>query len=116
MQKEGIKETEDFIKGKMWNICSNLRPQIRPEQDPVYKKSIHILDRIIKRPQFFSGRNREVIASSIVYISCIIYNKKVSQSKLSKIGGVSEMSVRNGYRRILGDFKLDERRQDIKRT
>ena len=24
MQKEGIKETEDFIKGKMWNICSNL--------------------------------------------------------------------------------------------
>lgn len=56
-----------------------------------------------------SGKGPEGIAASAIYIASrnTIFRDLVTQSKLAKVSGVTEVTIRNGYKRLVKDLQIE---------
>ncbi len=54
-----------------------------------------------RRFRLTGGRSPSSLAAAAVYIACVFRSEQVTQSKLAKSCGVSEVSVRLNYKRLL---------------
>lgn len=73
--------------------------------DNVKIKSLEILeDERIKN--IINGKNPITIATAIIYIASILSNEPVTQRKLAKVSGVTEVTIRNRYKEICKKLEL----------
>ena len=93
-----------------------------PIDDPVYYVSkIATTVRLSQRVQMKAiellreGRQRHVtvgkdpsgMAAAALYIACVELGEKVTQKKLAEAGGITEVTVRNRYKGLIKDMKLN---------
>ena len=62
--------------------------------EKVKRDAIFILD-ILKENQVVAGKKPDAVAATVVYMACIKNNKSMSQQKISKISGITTITIRN---------------------
>jgi transcription initiation factor TFIIB len=62
--------------------------------EKVKRDAIFILD-ILKENQVVAGKKPDAVAATVVYMACIKNNESMSQQKISKISGITTITIRN---------------------
>ena len=62
--------------------------------EKVKRDAIFILD-ILKENQVVAGKKPDAVAATVVYMACIKNNENISQQKISKISGITTITIRN---------------------
>ncbi len=65
-----------------------------------------------RRKRFIAGKEPMSMAAAALYIACLQNNEKITQRAISKAAGVSEVTVRNGYKAL--KFQLNLKTPDQK--
>ncbi|MBI2663715.1 transcription initiation factor IIB [Candidatus Woesearchaeota archaeon] len=85
--------------------------KISPEAQ---SKSIEILERA-QREELTSGRGPTGIAAAALYVSALLYGEKRTQREVADVAGVTEVTIRNRYKELLDELKLDREIKKLKR-
>ena len=75
-------------------------------------KAIEILEKA-QKIELTSGRGPTGIASAALYVSALIHGEKRTQREVADVAGVTEVTIRNRYKELLEELKLEK---DIKKT
>ena len=75
-------------------------------------KAIEILERAQKE-ELTSGRGPTGIAAAALYVSALIHGEKRTQREVADVAGVTEVTIRNRYKELLEQLKLEK---DIKKA
>jgi len=97
---------EDFIP----RFASNLELPGRARQ-----RAHHIIEKI-REEGLMAGRSPEGVVASALYISSVLEGEKRSQKEIAETVGVTEVTIRKGYREFaeeLGLLEELERKRDI---
>ncbi len=62
--------------------------------EKIKRDAIFILD-ILKENQVVAGKKPDAVAATVVYMACIENNESMSQLKISKISGITSVTLRN---------------------
>jgi len=62
--------------------------------EKIKRDAIFILD-TLKEKQVVAGKKPDAVAATVIYMACIKNNESVSQQKISKISGISNVTIRN---------------------
>jgi len=62
--------------------------------EKVKRDAIFILD-ILKENKVVAGKKPDAVAATVVYMACIKNNESISQHKISKISGITNVTLRN---------------------
>ncbi|HJJ23084.1 MAG TPA: transcription initiation factor IIB, partial [Nitrosopumilus sp.] len=62
--------------------------------EKIKRDAIFILD-TLKEKQVVAGKKPDAVAATVVYMACIKNNESVSQQKISKISGITSITIRN---------------------
>jgi len=62
--------------------------------EKVKRDAIFILD-ILKENQVVAGKKPDAVAATVVYMACIKNNQSMSQQKISRISGITNVTIRN---------------------
>ena len=62
--------------------------------EKVKRDAIFILD-ILKENQVVAGKKPDAVAATVVYMACIKNNESTSQQKISRISGITNVTIRN---------------------
>ena len=62
--------------------------------EKVKRDAIFILD-ILKENKVVAGKKPDAVAATVVYMACIKNNESMSQQKISKISGITTVTIRN---------------------
>lgn len=60
-----------------------------------------------KRKRFSSGKDPMGMAAAALYIACLQNNEKITQKDIAEASGVTEVTVRNRYKSLKGQLKLE---------
>ena len=55
-----------------------------------------------------SGRGPTGIAAASLYVSALIHGEKRTQREVADVAGVTEVTIRNRYKELLDELKLDK--------
>ena len=69
------------------------------------REAIAILD-ILKERRQTAGKNPDSVASTVIYIACVKTGINLSQQKISKVSGITEVTIRNRCNDYLKYIKL----------
>ena len=75
-------------------------------------KAIEILEKA-QKIELTSGRGPTGIASAALYVSALIHGEKRTQREVADVAGVTEVTIRNRYKELLDELKLEK---EIKKT
>ncbi|MFP4111683.1 MAG: transcription initiation factor IIB [Candidatus Woesearchaeota archaeon] len=75
-------------------------------------KAIEILE-MAQKQELTSGRGPTGIAAAALYVSALIHGEKRTQREVADVAGVTEVTIRNRYKELLEELKLDK---EIKKT
>ena len=64
------------------------------------REAIKIFD-VLKEKELTAGKKPDAVAATIIYMACIRTNVNLSQSEISRISGISKVTIRNRF----NDFK-----------
>ncbi len=62
--------------------------------EKVKRDAIFILD-ILKENKVVAGKKPDAVAATVVYMACIKNNESMSQQKISRISGITNVTIRN---------------------
>ena len=62
--------------------------------EKIKRDAIFILD-TLKERQVTAGKQPDSVAATVIYMACIKNNKNISQQKISKISGITSVTIRN---------------------
>jgi len=62
--------------------------------EKVKRDAIFILD-ILKEKQVVAGKKPDAVAATVIYMACIKNNQNISQHDVSKISGITQVTIRN---------------------
>lgn len=62
--------------------------------EKVKRDAIFILD-ILKENKVVAGKKPDAVAATVVYMACIKNNQSMSQQKISRISGITNVTIRN---------------------
>ncbi len=85
--------------------------KISPEAQ---SKSIEILEKAQKE-ELTSGRGPTGIAAAALYVSALLYGEKRTQREVADVAGVTEVTIRNRYKELLDELKLDKEIRKLKK-
>ncbi|MAG15878.1 hypothetical protein CMO88_02350 [Candidatus Woesearchaeota archaeon] len=85
--------------------------KISPEAQ---SKSIEILEKAQKQ-ELTSGRGPTGIAAAALYVSALLYGEKRTQREVADVAGVTEVTIRNRYKELLEELKLDKEIKKLKK-
>ena len=75
-------------------------------------KAIEILEQA-QKIELTSGRGPTGIASAALYVSALIHGEKRTQREVADVAGVTEVTIRNRYKELLDELKLE---RELKKT
>ena len=75
-------------------------------------KSIEILEQAQKM-ELTSGRGPTGIAAAALYVAALMHGEKRTQREVADVAGVTEVTIRNRYKELLEELKLEK---EIKKT
>ena len=75
-------------------------------------RAVEILDNAHKA-ELTSGRGPTGIAAAALYVSALIHGEKRTQREVADVAGVTEVTIRNRYKELLEELKLEK---EIKST
>lgn len=75
-------------------------------------KAIEVLE-MAQKEELTSGRGPTGIAAAALYVSALIHGEKRTQREVADVAGVTEVTIRNRYKELLDELKLDK---EIKKT
>jgi transcription initiation factor TFIIB len=70
-------------------------------------KAVEILEKAQKH-ELTSGRGPTGIAAASLYVSALIHGEKRTQREVADVAGVTEVTIRNRYKELLDELKLDK--------
>ncbi len=85
--------------------------KISPEAQ---SKSIEILEKAQKE-ELTSGRGPTGIAAAALYVSALLHGEKRTQREVADVAGVTEVTIRNRYKELLDELKLDKEIKKLKK-
>jgi len=62
--------------------------------EKIKRDAIFILD-TLKEKQVVAGKKPDAVAATVIYMACIKNNESISQQKISKISGITGITIRN---------------------
>ena len=65
--------------------------------EKIKRDAIRIFNRL-KKEKVVAGKKPDAVAIATIYMACVQNNKNMSQFKLSKISGISTVTIRNRLR------------------
>ncbi|MBS3135796.1 transcription initiation factor IIB [Candidatus Woesearchaeota archaeon] len=74
--------------------------------------AIEILEKA-QKIELTSGRGPTGIASAALYVSALLHGEKRTQREVADVAGVTEVTIRNRYKELLEELKLEK---EIKKT
>ena len=74
--------------------------------EKVKRDAIFILD-ILKENKVVAGKKPDAVAATVVYMACIKNNESISQHKISKISGITNVTIRNRLKEFTKYVSLD---------
>lgn len=75
-------------------------------------KSVEILEKA-QKVELTSGRGPTGIAAAALYVSALLHGEKRTQREVADVAGVTEVTIRNRYKELLEELKLDK---EVKKT
>ena len=69
--------------------------------------SIEILGQA-QKAELTSGRGPTGIAAAALYVSALLHGEKRTQREVADVAGVTEVTIRNRYKELLDELKLDK--------
>ncbi|MBI5393249.1 transcription initiation factor IIB [Candidatus Woesearchaeota archaeon] len=75
-------------------------------------RAIEILESA-QKSELTSGRGPTGIAAAALYVSALIHGEKRTQREVADVAGVTEVTIRNRYKELLDELKLEK---EIKKT
>jgi transcription initiation factor TFIIB len=75
-------------------------------------KAVEILDKAQKM-ELTSGRGPTGIAAAALYVSALLHGEKRTQREVADVAGVTEVTIRNRYKELLEELKLEKQ---VKKT
>ncbi len=70
-------------------------------------RAIGILERA-QKSELTSGRGPTGIAAAALYVSALIHGEKRTQREVADVAGVTEVTIRNRYKELLDELKLEK--------
>jgi len=70
-------------------------------------RAVEILEQA-QKAELTSGRGPTGIASAALYVSALIHGEKRTQREVADVAGVTEVTIRNRYKELLEELKLDK--------
>jgi transcription initiation factor TFIIB len=70
-------------------------------------KSIEILEKA-QKAELTSGRGPTGIAAAALYVAALMHGEKRTQREVADVAGVTEVTIRNRYKELLDELKLDK--------
>lgn len=64
------------------------------------------LTEVLIKKRMHNGRKPSVVAAAIIYVTCLEHEVKVTQRDLSEVFLVSQIAIRNFFKRIMRDLDL----------
>lgn len=77
-------------------------------------KSVEILEKA-QKAELTSGRGPTGIAAAALYVSALLHGEKRTQREVADVAGVTEVTIRNRYKELLEELKLDKEVKKIKK-
>src|SRR5210317_886047 len=75
-------------------------------------KSVEILEKA-QKAELTSGRGPTGIAAAALYVAALIHGEKRTQREVADVAGVTEVTIRNRYKELLEELKLEK---EVKKT
>ncbi len=75
-------------------------------------KSVEILEKA-QKIELTSGRGPTGIAAAALYVSALLHGEKRTQREVADVAGVTEVTIRNRYKELLEELKLEKQ---VKKT
>lgn len=75
-------------------------------------KAVEILEKA-QKVELTSGRGPTGIAAAALYVSALLHGEKRTQREVADVAGVTEVTIRNRYKELLEELKLDK---EVKKT
>ena len=69
--------------------------------------SIEILEQA-QKAELTSGRGPTGIAAAALYVSALLHGEKRTQREVADVAGVTEVTIRNRYKELLEELKLEK--------
>jgi len=69
--------------------------------------AIEILEKA-QKAELTSGRGPTGIAAAALYVSALLHGEKRTQREVADVAGVTEVTIRNRYKELLDELKLDK--------
>ncbi|MBI5390470.1 transcription initiation factor IIB [Candidatus Woesearchaeota archaeon] len=76
--------------------------------------AVQILERA-QKSELTSGRGPTGIAAAALYVSALIHGEKRTQREVADVAGVTEVTIRNRYKELLEELKLEKEIKKIKK-
>src|SRR3989339_759306 len=70
-------------------------------------KAVEILERA-QKSELTSGRGPTGIAAAALYVSALLHGEKRTQREVADVAGVTEVTIRNRYKELLDELKLEK--------
>lgn len=90
-------------------FASSLRLQAETQS-----KAIEILEQA-QKSELTSGRGPTGIAAAALYVSALIHGEKRTQREVADVAGVTEVTIRNRYKELLEELKLEKEIKKLKK-
>jgi len=59
------------------------------------KSILYLSNDILKENKVVAGKKPDAVAATVVYMACIKNNESMSQQKISRISGITNVTIRN---------------------
>jgi len=73
--------------------------------EKIKRDAIFILDSLKER-QVVAGKKPDSVAATVLYMACIKNNENISQQKISKVSGITGVTIRNRYKEFIKYVQL----------
>ena len=73
----------------------------------VLRKAKDILDKV-EKDELASGVAPSGVAAAVIYISAMVCNRPCTQKEVAEVAGVTEVTIRNRYKRISAAIGLQK--------
>ena len=77
-------------------------------------RSVEILEKA-QRAELTSGRGPTGIAAAALYVSALMHGEKRTQREVADVAGVTEVTIRNRYKELLTELKLEKQLNKVKK-
>lgn len=77
-------------------------------------KAVEILEKA-QKVELTSGRGPTGIAAAALYVAALMHGEKRTQREVADVAGVTEVTIRNRYKELLEDLKLEKKIKKAKK-